>query len=377
MNISNIVNGHSTAEARWARYGPYYAMFPVDFAFNVISKYSKKGDSIIDPFAGRCTSVYAGGVLGRNATGIEINPVGWLFGTVKLNPAPLKDVLYRLDFIQEFSHNYKQEAESLTRFFHMCYCDEVLCFLCAARNLLNWKDNHVDATLMSIILIYLHGKIGEGISNQMRMTMSMGMNYSIDWWTRKNLLVPPQINPYQFFKEKLLWRYAKGIPHITNDTKVILGDSTIELQTLIDRTNITGQKFSLLFTSPPYYAVTDYHIDQWLRLWMLGGPAKPKSEKDSHRGRFGNKQNYKGLLENVFEKCYHLMAPKSTLYIRTDKREFTLDTTISVLEKYFPDYKRMILEKPISPNIRTQTQLYGKDFQSPGEVDIILKRKTQ
>lgn len=374
MNITNIVNGHSTAEARWARYGPYYAMFPVDFAFNVINKYSKRGDSIIDPFAGRGTSVYAGGVLGRNAIGIEINPVGWLFGSVKLNPAPLNDVLSRLYLLQELSNDYQQEADSLSLFFHMCYCDDVLCFLCAARDILKWKENNIDATLMSIILIYLHGKIGEGISNQMRMTMSMGMNYSIEWWTRKNLLTPPQINPYQFFKEKLLWRYAKGIPHIKKETKVILGDSTRELQTLITQTNTTGQKFSLLFTSPPYYAVTDYHIDQWLRLWMLGGSSIPKADKDSHKGRFGNKQNYKELLENVFEKCYSLMAPQSTIYVRTDKREFTLDTTISILEKYFPDYKRKTLEKPISPNVRTQTQLYGKDFQSPGEVDIILKR---
>ena len=375
MQISNIVNGRSTAEARWARYGPYYAMFPVEFAFDVIRKYSKKGDNIIDPFAGRCTSVYAGGVLERNAIGIEINPVGWLYGSVKLNPAPLQDVLQRLDFLCKYSHEYQQEADSLPQFYHMCYCNEVLCFLCAVRKILRWREDNVDATLMSIILIYLHGKIGEGISNQMRMTMSMGMNYSIEWWTRKNLLTPPQVDPYKFFKDTLLWRYAKGIPHVTKGTRVILGDSTKELQTLLNDTKKTGDKFSLLFTSPPYYAVTDYHIDQWLRLWMLGGSSVPKAEKDDHKGRFGNKQNYKELLENVFGKCYQLMAPQSTIYVRTDKREFTLDTTIEVLDKHFPDYERKILKKPITPGTRTQTQLYGKDFLSPGEVDIILRRK--
>lgn len=75
--------GFSTAEARWARFGPYYAMFPLEFAFNVVEEYSKEGDYIIDPFAGRCSSIYAGGVLGRNSLGIEINPVGWLYGKSK------------------------------------------------------------------------------------------------------------------------------------------------------------------------------------------------------------------------------------------------------------------------------------------------------
>uniref|UniRef100_UPI000AE9AEE1 site-specific DNA-methyltransferase n=1 Tax=Treponema endosymbiont of Eucomonympha sp. TaxID=1580831 RepID=UPI000AE9AEE1 len=55
-----ILKGHKTAESRWARFGPYYAMFPLDFAFSIIENYSKEGDYIIDPFAGRCSSVFAG-----------------------------------------------------------------------------------------------------------------------------------------------------------------------------------------------------------------------------------------------------------------------------------------------------------------------------
>ena len=57
-----ILKGFETAESRWARFGPYYAMFPLEFALDVVEKYSKKGDYIIDPFAGRCSSIYAGGV---------------------------------------------------------------------------------------------------------------------------------------------------------------------------------------------------------------------------------------------------------------------------------------------------------------------------
>ena len=41
-NINNIVRGFSTPESRWARFGPYYAMFPLEFAFEVVEKYSKK-----------------------------------------------------------------------------------------------------------------------------------------------------------------------------------------------------------------------------------------------------------------------------------------------------------------------------------------------
>ncbi|MDR0413835.1 MAG: site-specific DNA-methyltransferase, partial [Prevotellaceae bacterium] len=210
INTEQILKGHNTAEARWARFGPYYAMFPVDFAFEVVEKYSKKGDYIIDPFAGRCSSIYAGGVLGRNSLGIEINPVGWLFGTVKLQPADKDDVIDRLLEIYGKRNEYAEQAEQMPEFYRICYCDEVLKFLLVARENLDWKNNSVDATLMSILLIYLHAKLGEGLSNQMRMTKSMGMNYSVQWWKSKEMNVPPEINPCEFIHKKIEWRYEKG-----------------------------------------------------------------------------------------------------------------------------------------------------------------------
>jgi hypothetical protein len=46
------------------------------------------------------------------------------------------------------------------------------------------------------------------------------------------------------------------------------------------------EKVKLVITSPPYLDITDYHEDQWLRLWFLGGPAKPvkgQGTDDRHR----------------------------------------------------------------------------------------------
>ena len=101
--------GHSSAESRWSRFGPYYAMFPIEFAFDIVNKYSKKGDKILDPFCGRGSSVFAGSVLGRESTGIDINPLGWLYSNVKLHPARKKNVLNRLKEIYDLRENYKVE----------------------------------------------------------------------------------------------------------------------------------------------------------------------------------------------------------------------------------------------------------------------------
>lgn len=368
-----ILHGFDTAESRWARFGPYYAMFPVDFAFEVVEKYSKEGDFIIDPFAGRCSSIFAGGVLGRNSLGIEINPVGWLYGTVKLSPAKKDDVIDRLLEIYGKRNAFQDMALGMPEFYHICYCDEVLRFLLSARTYLDWENNNIDATLMSIILIYLHGKIGEGLSNQMRMTKSMGMNYSVNWWKNNNMAVPPEINPCEFLIKKIDWRYAKGLPQVC-DSKVLFGDSSVQLVDIARRSIENNIKFSLLFTSPPYCAVTNYHADQWLRLWMLGGSDSPKAIQDKHKGRFANKQEYYELLDNVFGLCSKMMAKKSTIYVRTDKREFTFKSTLEILQKHFPKHNVQIVEKPLTELSKTQTKLFGDKSMKPGEVDIILTR---
>jgi len=371
IEVANIIKGYQTPESRWARFGPYYAMFPVDFAFEIVKKYSKEGDYIIDPFAGRCSSIYAGGVLGRHSLGIEINPVGWLYGKVKLQPAEKKEVANRLLEIYSKRNYYKRAIERMSLFYRVCYCDEILKFLLAARNHLKWEINSVDATLMSILLVYLHGKLGEGMSNQMKMTKAMGMNYSLSWWKKRKLTKPPEINPVEFVMKKLNWRYQKGMPSIF-DSRVILGDSTVELNKIVQKTRETEIRFSLLFTSPPYCSVTDYHADQWLRLWLLGGSEIPKSNRQKHKGRFACKQEYYKLLDTVFENGAAMMDQKSTIYVRTDRREFTFNSTLEILQKHFPKYKMKIKDQPCIK--KTQTEIHGNSSKESGEVDIIMRR---
>lgn len=368
----DIVKGFKTPESRWARFGPYYAMFPLDFAFEVVEKYSKKGDFIIDPFAGRCSSIYAGGVLGRQSLGIEINPVGWLYGSVKLRPADKELVIKRLKDIYSRRNYYKRASELMPVFYKMCYCDEVLKFLLAARKHLDWRNDHVDATLMSILLVYLHGKLGEGLSNQMRMTKAMGIKYSVNWWKKHNMIKPPRINPLEFVLKKIEWRYEKGTPNV-QESHVIFGDSTVELEQIVQKAKETGIRFSLLFTSPPYCSVTDYYADQWLRLWLLGGSETPKSLQEQYKGRFMSEEAYYNLLDIVFGNCADIMAEESTIYVRTDVREFTFNSTFEILIKHFPDHTVKIVSKPFRN--KTQTEICGNRTENSGEVDIIFTKK--
>lgn len=364
----------STPIGRWAAVGPYYAMFPLDFAFEVVENYSKPGELVVDPFAGRASSIYAAATKGRHGLGIEINPLGWVYAQMKLNPAPLQHVESRFRAIVKASERekYIEQAKDLPDFFRWCYSKDILAFLLAARNLLDWRANRIDRTLMTFILVYLHGKLGQNLSNQMRQSKAMGYSYSVRWWKERKLRAP-QIDIKDFLLPRIRWRYEVGIPQITS-SKVKMADSSKVLKKEAEAfENKIGKRCSLFFTSPPYYGLTNYHKDQWLRLWMLGGEELPLWVSEKHKGRFESQVEYKELLEDVFSVASEIMDDTGTVYVRTDTREFTRTTTLDVLRKYFPDWDEKIVEAPVTG--KTQTIVLGNTSSKQGEVDIILTKK--
>lgn len=367
-----VARTYQDAASRWAGVGPYYAMFPVEFADEVIQTYTCPGEVVLDPFAGRGTVIFSAATQNRSAIGIEINPVGYVYAEAKLSVASREDVGFRLDELGERAAQFTDEAAGLPRFFHRCFSRRVRKFLLAARADLNWRRNKIDRTVMTLLLVYLHGKMGTALSNQMRQTKSMSPQYAVRWWEEHDL-DPPEIDPVIFVKARLAWRYAKGIPE-AQCGRMHLGNSIEKLQRLyqeVEEGSLT--RANLLFTSPPYHAITNYHYDQWLRLWLLGGPPNALRNGDGRGGKFDARAGYRTLLDRVFTSAALLLQEDATVYVRTDSREFTYRTTITVLRKVFPDKHLAEVHRPmLKPS---QTRLFGEasaPAEKNGEVDLIL-----
>jgi len=360
---------YSTPFSRWAGVGPYYAMFPSYFADRVITKYTKSGDWVLDPFAGRGTTLFSAATKGRFGIGVEINPLGWVYGQTKLRAAERDAVEDKIRWLGSMAPRYSKHVSSLPVFFHYCFNPSVCDFLLAARDLLNWRQRDIDRTAMALLLIDLHGKRENSLSNQMRQTKAMSPQYAIRWWAEKGLL-PPDRNPVEFMLKKVAWRYAKGYP-VFRENVLYLGDSTEllgRIRNILNEKRV--QKAKLLLTSPPYYKVTNYFYDQWLRLWLLGGPPYPLNLAEPCKGKFGAKKYYKKMLHSVFMKSKPLLLRDAVIYVRTDAREFTFDTTLKILTEVFP-WKKLRHKKHTLPSF-TQTSLYDNKVITKGEVDLVF-----
>jgi hypothetical protein len=169
----------------------------------------------------------------------------------------------------------------------------------------------------------------------MRQTEAMAPAYAVRWWGERNL-EPPEIDPVDFFRKRVRWRYAKGRPELSPST-VYLGDAS---RLLGGRSGAVYNSellpATLLLTSPPYWGVTNYYYDQWLRLWLLGGRPDPRRSGELNKGKFEHPIAYRTLLERVFGGCAKLLKKDAVVYVRTDHRPETYEVTRAVLKATFP-----------------------------------------
>ena len=333
---------------------------------------SQIGDLVIDPFAGRGTAVFSAAALGRPAIGIDINPLGFVYGKTKIQPGDHQQVLERLRQVQALANQYFRESQQLPPFFHVAYHSRVRQFLLAAKHKLDWRQHPTDRTLMAIILVSLHGKSGAALSNQMRQTTAMAPDYCIRWWQERGLH-PPDLCPVDFLTKRINWRYAKGKPQLARSS-FHLGDSAITLPEIVSAVPSKQQpKATLLLTSPPYHNVTNYYYDQWIRLWLLGGPPEPNGLSETYGGKFSNLANYRALLQSVFSAARPLMTDDAVIYVRTGNQPTTLEATTTALRSAFPDKAIEQTLRPTQAGREHRPYSRGGAPRSPNcEVDVIL-----
>src|SRR5215208_2909081 len=74
----------------------YLASFPAALAHAFISRYSRRGDVVLDPFSGRGTTPLQACAEGRIGVGNDLNPLAYLLTAAKVEPATPAQAATRL-----------------------------------------------------------------------------------------------------------------------------------------------------------------------------------------------------------------------------------------------------------------------------------------
>ena len=94
-------------------YHPYPCKFVPQIPQQIIYKYSKEGDLILDPFCGSGTTLTEASLLNRNAVGIDINPVGALSARVKATILSKSDKQVVNKLLDRIAHKTSSTFEKL------------------------------------------------------------------------------------------------------------------------------------------------------------------------------------------------------------------------------------------------------------------------
>lgn len=253
---------------------PYFTMFPLAFPYKLL-KQQKKDKVVFDPFCGRGTTNYAARLLGMRTYGIDSNPIAQVVAQSKLLKVEPDAITEKCHQILNKNHNYSiPDGE----FWEYAYHSNTLEDICKIREyfLQENDQNEVDHALKAILLGVLHGPIMKTrpsyLSNQMPRTYSTKPNYSVKFWKKRSLL-PANVQIMDVVRRKAEYIFNDYLPEKV-DGHIILGDSR--------KGFADDVKFDFIITSPPYYGMSTYEQDQWLRNWFLGGLANvdysPKSQ---------------------------------------------------------------------------------------------------
>lgn len=336
----------------------YFAMFPEAFAEKWVEQLTKRGDTVLDPFCGRGTLPFQALLMGRNAVGCDTNLVAYCVSRAKTNAPPLGRVMRRLGELEASyrpTKGVEKAIDALPMFFRHAYHPSTLGQIVHLREQLDFKGTATDCMISALALGSLHGETDRSarfLSNQMPHTISTKPGYSVRFWKERRLKAPNR-NAFELLRQQAFFRYESGRPKEKGTV------FHMDMRDLPRRT-LGSKPIRCVVTSPPYFDVTNYAEDQWLRLWFLKGPAQPTGTARSSDDRHSSLDRYWELIADMWRALGLVLGKNSDIVIRLGATRIGPERLVNSLEGVARASRRRVtlVSQEVSTIVRRQTDAF-------------------
>jgi len=293
-------------------------MFPETFAAKWIERLTEPGELVLDPFSGRGTTALVAILAGRKSIAFDVNDVAFCLTKAKTQPPALDKLRRRLGDLRRSFNTTKWPINIpvADAFFQAAFSPRTLSQLLFLRNRLRWKESRVDCMIAALVLGSLHGESQTSssyLSNQMPRTISTKPAYSVRFWKRHRLVAPDR-DVFEIVCARAAYRYESPLP--TGRSMIFHAD----MRKLPQVAGKWRESVKCVITSPPYLDVTNFEEDQWLRLWFLGGPPYPTTNRLSRDDRYSGRSQYWAFVADMWRSLGAALAPKAHVVIRMGSR---------------------------------------------------------
>lgn len=245
---------------------PYAAKFPPYAVRSLIQKYTNASDNVLDPFCGSGTTLVECRLLCRNATGIELNPIGKLISETKSALYSKEDIDLSINAISQLEGHCLAINQWVASYSsenilpnhpkkEFWFRPHVLKELYAIKLTI---DRYIDNAKVYNLLMTGFSRIIVPVSNQESETRYKAIE--------KNLPSGYTLRLYIRVIEEyisVLKKYNLADSGCDAKIDVIEGDAREQVDCL-------ERKFDFVITSPPYINSYDYYLYHKHRIYWLG-----------------------------------------------------------------------------------------------------------
>lgn len=265
----------------------YLGSLPPAIAHDLVARWSRPGDAVLDPFCGRGSVPLQACLERRIGIGVDRNPLAAVLTGAAVDPPStrgLRDRLahLRIDWSRQRAE-WAAEATSMTAttlgaMFHPATLAQLL-FVRSALD----RSDPTDRALLAALAGILHGRRPSSLTDAMPNAFSMAPGYSARWLAARGT-APPERDVFQLLARRVAHLRREGMPATRGIA--LEGDARDAGQLAVAALRATAlpDRVRLVITSPPYLGLVRYGLANWLRLWLLGeDPARVDALLDTPR----------------------------------------------------------------------------------------------
>lgn len=248
----------------------YRACFKSQLPNFFITRLSRPGDRIYDPFSGRGTTIVEAALLGRRVAANDINPLSEILSRPRIAPPALHDIRERIQLIDpDHAPPAKPDEPDLSAFYHPV-TEQSLRSLRAylQERRLSGAEDDLDRWIRMVATNRLTGH-SPGFFSVYTLPPNQATTPERQHGINaKRGQTPPPRDVKQIILKKSV-RLQSGLSDIHRQAMIPLAREAWFLTGRAQRTQaIPDESVALTVTSPPFLDVVQYAADNWLRGWF-------------------------------------------------------------------------------------------------------------
>ncbi len=241
----------------------YRACFKPQLPEFFITRLTKPGDAVYDPFMGRGTTPVQAALMGRQPIGNDVNPLSILFCRPRMEPPAVREVARRLDQIK-WDEGEGDDSELLA-----FYSPRTLRHICALRRWLIDRapldriPDPVDDWIRMVAINRLSGHSPGFFS-----VYTLPPNQAVSAQSQRKINERREQTPPDRDVKKLILRKTSSL--LSDGAMPSHPPSLLITGTAQSTPAIRSGSVQLVVTSPPFLDIVQYAEDNWLRSWFAG-----------------------------------------------------------------------------------------------------------